>query len=182
MDRIRRARASDAAAIGRVYVDTWRSIYAGLVPDKVLIGMSHLGSAASWARTLNAGERGQGVHVADNGNGEVVGFASHGRSRDPRLGFAGEVYTLYVLDDYQGRGLGRELLLAAFAGFRGRGLGSAVIWVLTGNPSRFFYEAMGGRRVGQRREKMFGTSLPETAYGWSDLDSTLSEARTCSAA
>lgn len=38
--RIRVARLDDAAAVAEVYVETWRSAYAGLLPDKVLTGMS----------------------------------------------------------------------------------------------------------------------------------------------
>jgi hypothetical protein len=45
--------------------------------------------------------------------------------------------------------------------------------VLAQNPSRFFYEAMGGRRVGERMESLWGLELPEIAYGWPDLADAL---------
>ena len=51
----------------------------------------------------------------------------------------------------------------------GAGLDSAVIWVLAANPSRYFYEAMGGRREGERVERLWGADLKETGYGWPDL-------------
>ena len=48
---------------------------------------------------------------------------------------------------------------------------SAVIWVLAPNPSRFFYERMGGQRAVQERgeKRLQGTTLQEWAYGWTDL-------------
>jgi hypothetical protein len=51
----------------------------------------------------------------------------------------------------------------------GGGSSSAVIWVLAGNPARFFYERMGGRRVAEREEALWNVVLPEAAYGWDDL-------------
>ena len=46
--RIRLARLDDAATIAKVYVETWRSAYAGLVPDDVLIGMSASRQLRQW--------------------------------------------------------------------------------------------------------------------------------------
>ena len=49
----------------------------------------------------------------------------------------------------------------------------AVIWVLSANPSRFFYEALGGSAVAERQETFAGTILDETGYAWPDLESWL---------
>ena len=176
MRRIRRARHLDAAPIAKVYVDTWRSIYAGLLPDRVLLDMSYRSSAAYWTRAMIVGAGLHGVHVAEE-TGRVVGFASCGLSRERRLPYAGEVYTLYVLDDHQGAGLGRELLLACFKDLLERGMSSALVWVLADNPARFFYEAMGGKRIAEREEKMWGTSLSEAAYGWPDTRNAFARRR-----
>ena len=54
---------------------------------------------------------------------------------------------------------------------------TALIWVLALNPSRFFYEVMGGKRVGEREEKLWGTVLTEISYGWGDLAGSLKEGR-----
>ena len=53
------------------------------------------------------------------------------------------------------------------------GLSDAYLWVLTGNPTRFFYEAMGGERAAMRQEAFAGTLLDETAYAWPDLKAWL---------
>ena len=102
MNRIRRAHKTDAAAIGRVHVETWQATYAGLLPDSMLAGMSDVRQSAYWARLLaNPGEA-RGVFVADDQDMGVVGFGSCGPVRDPPEGLSGreirvgEVYTLYV--------------------------------------------------------------------------------------
>ncbi len=164
---VRRAVAADAAAIARVYVETWRSTYAGMVPDPVLLRMTAERQEAVWSRILGAGGR-DFVLVADDPAAGVVGFGNAGPLR-AALPFGGEVYTLYVDQDFQDRGLGRRLLAELFAGLLEQGMDSAVVWVLASNPSRFFYEAMGGRRVAEQEEPMWGTRLPEYGYAWSDL-------------
>jgi ribosomal protein S18 acetylase RimI-like enzyme len=74
-----------------------------------------------------------------------------------------------VHPEWQDRGLGRRLLRRLFDSLVVRGMNSAVVWVLAENPSRFFYETMGGRRVAERSTTHWNTLLRETAYGWNDV-------------
>ncbi len=170
---IRRGGAGDEAAIAGIYVETWRAAYPGLLPDRVLVGMSVARQQAAWRHTL-ASQRGpEAVWVAEDAAGGVVGFASCGRARALRRTHAGEIFTLYVSPDHQGRGHGRGLLQGCLGHLRACGFDSAMVWVLAGNPSRFFYQAMGAARVAERTEPLWGTKLPEFAYGWSDLTRAL---------
>lgn len=176
MTIIRDAQAGDAPSIARVHVATWRTTYPGLIPDSILVGMSEQRHAEMWRRSIvNPG--GDVVVVAEHPRDGVVGFASCGARRGGNLPFAGEVYTLYVQQDHQGRGLGRRLLAHSFAMLLGRGYPSAVVWVLATNPSRFFYRAMGGAHAADRTEALWGVLMDETAFGWSDLRAALAEER-----
>lgn len=168
--RIRRAGPSDARAIGRVHVETWRATYAGVLPDKVLIDMSADVKASQWRRMLLRPPQGDTAIVVELPEAGVVGFASCGRAPTSLFGADGEIHTLYVLPDFQERGLGRRLLCGALGALKRAGRKGAFLWVLAANPSRFFYEAMGGIRVGEREEELWQTRLPELAYSWSDLE------------
>jgi ribosomal protein S18 acetylase RimI-like enzyme len=167
--RLRPAAAPDARAIARVHVETWRATYPGMVPDRTLIGMTIDSKAAAWRHSLARADKRDVVLVAEAPAAGLVGFASAGPNRQPVLPFAGEVQTLYVMPDWQDQGIGRSLLQGCFEGLRARGLASAVIWVLADNPSRFFYERMGGKRAGERDEQLWGAKLHELAYGWDAL-------------
>lgn len=166
---IREARAADADAIAAVHVETWHNTYAGIIPDRVLLGLSARREAGYWQHALRRPAGRFLVMAAENAAGAVVGYASGGSTRSGELPYDGEVYTLYVLPDYQGCGIGRQLLSALFARMVAAGFGSAVIWVLAENPSRFFYQAMGGTWVAVRDERFCGVMLSEMAYGWSNL-------------
>ena len=177
--KIRRAAKADATAIGRVHVETWQSTYAGLLPDAMLARMSEVRQSAWWARALADPGEARGIFVADDDELGVVGFGSCGPARDTPEGLdgtearVGEVYTLYVEPDFQNQGLGRRLLDAMFRQLREQGCDCAVLWMLADNPSRFFYEGLGGRMVGERTDKMAGKDVDEVAYAWNDLESPL---------
>ena len=51
------------------------------------------------------------------------------------------------------------------------GMPSMLIWVLAKNPSRAFYEALGGQRVYEKQIVIGGETLVEVAYGWRDIHS-----------
>ncbi|MGE4220484.1 MAG: N-acetyltransferase family protein [Alphaproteobacteria bacterium] len=166
MIRIRPAGPMDAGAIAHVQVETWRDTYAGILPDHVLLRMSEPRECAMWRRVLASPDI---VLVAEEDSDGVIGFASAGPNRQRSLAYSGEVYTLYVLPGRQGQGLGRRLLHRQFGALKRAGHGSAVLWVLDANPARYFYEAMGGTRVAERDEPLWGTVLHEAAYGWAAL-------------
>jgi ribosomal protein S18 acetylase RimI-like enzyme len=175
MVRARAAREADAQRIAEIYIETWRTTYAGSVPDRVLVGMSNERQAIYWTRAIRSGSEIVGVVEDDEAGIVAVGSAGANRSRGSV--YEGEVYTLYVQPDFQNEGLGERLLAHLFGALRARGMNSAVIWVLAANPSRFFYETMGGKRVGEREEAMWGVKLREIAYGWLDLDAALKAGR-----
>ena len=166
---LRPAQPDDAPAIARIYVAGWQDAYPGLLPDRLLVGMRRgEGRAESWARTIRCPGRGERVMVAEAEDGAVIGFAGGGPARPRGFAYDSEVYTLYVDGDHQEGGVGRRLF-CALAVELASGLGpSLIVWVLAGNPARYFYEALGGRHVGRRSGRLGGAAIEELAYGWPD--------------
>jgi len=170
MSAVRPARLEDAKAIARIEVETWRTTYAGMLPDRVLVNMSERRQTASWASFLR--HRPEDVWVAQTG-GAIVGFGNCGTQRDSTIRFAGEVYTLYIATDRQGQGLGRALLLALFQRLVDTGHATALLWVVRANPARFFYERLGGQQIMHRPIPVGGQPVEAVAYGWRDLSALL---------
>jgi ribosomal protein S18 acetylase RimI-like enzyme len=180
MTTIERATERAAAGIAKVYVDAWRSAYAAVLPHRMLLSMSYERQTREWSWVIrNRAER-QPVIVATEADQGVVGFTSFGASRvgDRPAGghFAGrgnatvgEIYTLYVLPEFQERGIGRRLLAAAFATMMDQEYSCSFLWVLRDNPSRYFYERVGGEAVAERQERLWGATVDEVCYGWRDL-------------
>ncbi len=176
--RIRKAMRADSAAIAKVHVETWRSTYAGLVPDSYLLGLSTDVQEARWQKSIAEARSGESSLVAERpgGNGhEVVGFATGGPARKRGSPARAEIYTLYVLDDHQNQGIGRALLTGLLRDLLARGYRDAFLWVVAENPARFFYQAMGGTMTSRQQEAFAGALLNEEAYVWPDLVSWLTE-------
>src|SRR5258708_18628801 len=128
--------ATDRAAVGiaKVYVDTWRSAYAGLLPNRVLIGMSYERQAREWSWVIRNRADAQPVIVAAEPNRGVVRFVSFVLSRiadrpasGPHSGAGGsnvgELLPLYVRPELQERGIGRRLPAPALTAMPERGYG-----------------------------------------------------------
>jgi ribosomal protein S18 acetylase RimI-like enzyme len=165
---VRSADVSDAAAIARVHVASWRSTYSGLLPDDFLASLDEAAYTERWGRIL--AEPTTRVYVAADGP-DVVGFASGGRERAGETGYEGELYAIYVLRETQGRGHGRRLVQAVATGLRELDLRDMIVWVLRDNSgARKFYERLGGAYVRSQPITIDSTLLQEVSYGWRSLD------------
>ncbi len=166
---IRPATISDAPGIAHVHVESWRSTYPGMLPDRYLVGLSTASHEKRWRGLLTgAPPRGRRTFVASSA-GRIVGFSSCGPQRTGLPGFGGEFYALYLIDQAQGMGMGRRLLAAMAQHFLAAGTQAAMVWVLRDNPSRYFYERLGGQMLAEQPISFAGAHLMEVAYGWTDL-------------
>jgi ribosomal protein S18 acetylase RimI-like enzyme len=167
---VRPAAVRDARGIATLDVETWRAAYAGVLSTPYLVGLSERRREAGWRSVILHEPR--DVLVAADALGAIFGFGSCGPSRGER-DFTGEVFTLYVGPDWQNRGIGRRLLMALFQRLVATGRPSAIVWVLRDNPSRFFYERLGGRQVAGKSLNVGGGWVEALAYGWPDLPTFL---------
>jgi len=101
--------------------------------------------------------------------GEVVGFAHAGKVREAIEGADAELYSLYLVKEAQGRGIGRELLRVLAAVLMEQGFKSLALWVLERNRARAFYEQCGGRIAVSRVIEIGGARLMEVSYWWPEL-------------
>ena len=165
---IRKALVYDAQAIAKVHVDSWRTAYASILSSEFLASLSYEQRQKMWSSILSSPEGQSFVYVAESPDRQVVGFACAGPRREGDKVYHGEIYALYLLQNYQRQGLGRQLFRAAVAELNRREMTSLLIWVLAANPARAFYEAMGGKYLSEKDIEIGGQRLIEVAYGWID--------------
>jgi ribosomal protein S18 acetylase RimI-like enzyme len=160
---------SDAEALARVHVTSWRETYRGLLPDAFLARMSEAGYARRFARSLTHSRPNEVTLVAADRSG-VVGYAAGGPSRTGAKDEA-EIATLYILRAAQGHGLGGRLMADTARALAVQGARSLMISVLRDNiRARGFYEHLGGVAEAPRREPgPGGQLLYEVAYRWADI-------------
>lgn len=169
--RIRQANSEDVGAVARIHVDTWRTSYAGIVPAAFLAGLSYAAREQAWSQTLSADLPTASMLVAETEAGEVVGFVAYGApEREGSQAYRGEISAIYVLEEYQRKGIGRRLFLGAVQHFSTHGINSLHLWVLTENlPARRFYKIMGGECLDKEIITIGGADLEIVSYGWKNL-------------
>ena len=182
MISLRKARVADAIAIGAVHVAAWRSSYPGILPDSYLARLSVSRQAMHYEAAIRGGTgvlvaTASGTNVPIGSGPRIIGFTTAGRARHAEIGgkrlAEGEVETLYVLDDWRERGVGRRLMRASASHLVDIGCKSAFVWVLRGNPSRWFYQRLGGKPVAEATTQIAGQKIVQTAYVWDPIQQLL---------
>lgn len=145
---VRGARRTDAPAMARVFADSWRAGYRGVVDDDIIDALDE-SELAEWLGSLIESGSLRTV-VAVDGDGRVVGFVRFGHDPDdPRHG---HVYGLYVHPDAAGTGVGSRLLGYAVDELEAGGPRPITLWVFESNErARALYERHGFSPDGSRR-------------------------------
>lgn len=167
---IRRARADDAGEMVSVQVASWKTTYRGVVANAYLDAMTPGDRPRFWRESI---ERGEPAFVAEDvATGRMVGFVTGGPNRSTEAyaaPFTAELYAVYLLESHQRGGTGTRLVRALVADLLEAGERSLVAKVLEDNPSRPFYQQLGGRLLGGEQVRIGGEMYSGLAYGWDDL-------------
>jgi hypothetical protein len=145
------------------------------------LGSSPGGSSPGGSSPGGSRPGGSSPGAGSGGGPRIVGFATAGRARigsvigGHRLG-EGEVETLYVLDDWRECGIGRRLMGAAAAHLAEIGCRSVFLWVLRDNPSRWFYQRLGGKPAAEAAIQFAGRQVVQTAFVWDPIERLLTAA------
>jgi N-acetylglutamate synthase-like GNAT family acetyltransferase len=136
MFTIREAMFEDSNAIAHVHVDSWREAYKGLLDVSTISQFGVDNRWKMWEKFLQDRTEKKKAYIAVH-SGKIVGITSWHETADQV-----EILTLYVLSDFQKKGVGTVLFKLAEnqATLKGKKL---VAWVLKGNSSTLFYEKMG---------------------------------------
>jgi ribosomal protein S18 acetylase RimI-like enzyme len=159
---VRPAKAADASQLVKVFAETWRGAYTGVIPHQHLDGIIQRRTKAWWTAAIRGGD---GLLVVEHA-GALAGYATYGAARG-RGRQQGEIYELYIAPIYQGVGLGEHLFEACRARLDGRGLRGLVVWALAENAAASdFYWRRGGRPFNTVREAFGNTQLDKVGFGW----------------
>ncbi|MET1013849.1 MAG: GNAT family N-acetyltransferase [Paenisporosarcina sp.] len=164
--RIRNANLADIKGIAKVHVDSWKTTYENIISEDFLNNLSYESREKVWKTNMSN----MNVYVAENAEGDVVGFSTGGKERSGNYdGINGELYAIYILKEYQGQGLGRMLVKPVIDELLNLGIKSMLVLVLEKNSSFQFYEALGARQIEIIEVEIAGDKQNEIVYGWDDI-------------
>ena len=138
---------------GYVHYKAWQEAYTGLIDQSCLDNMSEqkcVEIAYRWPDNLLVAKDGE----------RVVGFVGYGKCRNEDLVDAGEVFAIYILKEYYGKGVGKALMDAALDLLKD--YRQVAVWVLKGNNRAIrFYEKCSFGFDGKTEIKTLGSPITE---------------------
>nr|WP_312578007.1 GNAT family N-acetyltransferase [Sedimentibacter sp.] len=107
-------------------------------------------------------------------NDKIVGMLMYGKSRDDKYKESGEINAIYILKEYQGKGIGKKLFLEAIKYLVDENYDNMIIGCLEGNPSNNFYIKMGGKLDYKTEFNIGGKGYLKNVFYFNDIKSYLS--------
>ncbi|MCX7710280.1 MAG: GNAT family N-acetyltransferase [Clostridia bacterium] len=170
MLKIREAGVEDVLEIAKIKVETWRSAYKGLIPDHYLNQLDYNEQAQKFDGIIS--KRKDTFALVAEDDSKVVAFAVGGRERSSEYHYEGEVYSIYVREEFQKRGIGRHLMSWSAKKLKEMGIDSMMVWVLEGSPYRRFYETLNGKFIERMPFDLVDAELQLVGYGWKNIANT----------
>jgi GNAT superfamily N-acetyltransferase len=166
---IRLASPHDATEIARVNHETWSATYKGILDEATIRSRSLEEQVKIWQHQLGVPNPSEVRYVAEI-DGMIVGYVGGGRNPDMHSPYHSELFGIYVLSDYQKKGLGQALVKRIADALKEMGHSSMLVWIMRENPFRRFYEKLGGHLLDQHRDIDYsGKKVTVVCYGWDDL-------------
>ena len=143
--------------------DVWNETYRGIVDDSFLDNMKNTVSERVKRSKEKFAKEEYHTFVMED-NGRLIGYTSSEKSRDEDYPNSGEISSLYLRKEYQGKGLGKELYNFSLNRLKELGFKDYIIGCLDGNPTNEFYKHMGGKYYKSKMIKIGDKEYKENYY------------------
>jgi len=163
---IRKASIYDSIGVTKVYVETWKTAYRGIIDQDYLENINYDKQKRNFMNMLNKESL---IYVAESKIGEIIGYAVPEVTKDDLGVNRGEISMIYVLDRYQGEGIGHNLLEKSAETLVKSEINRMIVWVLKDNPACGFCEALGGTPKETRLDQIGGVDYVSIGYVWEDI-------------
>ena len=162
---IRRVAPEEASEYVACHIACWRSAYRGIITDEYLDNMllERERRTEDCRRALCA--PGSFEFLCAEQEEKMTGRLIIGKSRDEDKPDAGEIAAIYLLEEFWGKGYGRQMMEYATDRLKCGGYSEVIVWVLEeNNRARRFYEKCGFVFDGTKKEITFDTPLITMRY------------------
>lgn len=155
--KIRRAAATDVPALAALHVTTFNETHGAKNAPTVETRQWQ------WHKAFQETDNSWFCLVVEN-NGSLIGFAKGAPNHhSDHAAYAGELNKIYLLQQYQKIGLGRQLVCSVANEFIQRNITSMLLFGDARSPSNGFYERMNAEKLFAKNGDFHG------GYGWRDL-------------
>lgn len=167
--KIEKASILDAEIIADINIRVWKTTYSNVLSNEILTKRENQRRLII-ERVHNLIKI--NTYLIAKVDDIPVGFILYGDLREiPHLESkkTGEVYAIYILENYQRKGIGKTLIDCAIKDLISKDYENLLIWGLKDNPYTKFYEKIGGKKMHTREISIFEDKLLENSYYFDDI-------------
>lgn len=159
MINIREAKIADTEEIVDININSWMTTYKSFIPINILEKRKSSKNEiiSRWKKIINEEKS---FYVIENNN-EIFGFVSFGKSHNEKYKNYGEIYSLYLKDEYHKKGYGKKLLQFSIDKLREK-YKKIIVNCFTDNLSIDFYKKQGGKPIENSYKQIDGKMIKLT--------------------
>lgn len=151
---IRESTLSDANEVAAIHVKSWQQSYRSIIDEHYLENISFSDRLELRNKILQSNDPNQ-IHLVAVYEETIIGFCDAGSAFESAANYRGEIYAIYLLEEFKKLGVGQRLLQAAHEFLAQKKLLPYVAWVLKANHSACaFYQKNGGIVSGEKSKKL----------------------------
>lgn len=175
----REAKESDAYGFEYVAANSWKDTYWDLLPQEFLLNrLNRLKSKEELERKLNSIKE----HIKNNpnrtfialDNDKVVGILEIGEN-SPKYKDYGHLEAIYVLPEYKGHNIGKNLFLLAIKKLIDLGYNKMELECMCGNNTIDFYKKYGGIELEITKRNIYGKEVDVIIVVFENIKNILEE-------
>ena len=163
---IRKAIAEDAYDLAFCHISSWQSAYKGIVPDEYLEKMLIEKDQLIERYRNNIKDTGYPEYFCVMYDGKIIGFIIINISFDNEKHNIGEIWAVYLIEEFRNMGYGKEMLKFSIEKLKNLESEEIFLWVFEENiKARKFYEKNNFNYNGEKRENSwYGKPLIQLKY------------------
>lgn len=165
---IRNMEKIDIPFVVDINIEMWKKTYKEIINEEIFL-MREKNRENSINIMKEKLENKENFYKVVYINNKIIGFVSYGKNRDIAKDNLGEVYAIYILEEFHEKGIGKKLISYAKNDLKEKGYTSLVIWTLEENPNKKFYEKLGGKEFSNRQIDILGQKLKEIGYLYENI-------------
>lgn len=160
--QVRKAVTKDAKSLANIIVETWKSAYGDIIPkDEIIKYLDKDRRQRQFERFIEDGE----IVLIGICDGVACGLVFANKDNDEKLEECASIYSIYVLEEYWGKGLATELMDSVINILKEEGCKQVSLWVYEINKRAIgFYEKSGFAFDGNKAYSHFSNKLVELRY------------------
>lgn len=168
---IKKLREEEAEEKIDINIKVWWTTYRGLIPDEIIAKLQTKTKERieRQKQTIREKNNTYGIYV----DGKLVGYSSYGPAKDENYKDSCEIYSCYILEEYQRLHLGRKVVIKILEDFIQEGYKTMITKCLVGNPANKFHEAIGGDFRNHTEIDLLGERFLENVYYHEDIKKSL---------